>query len=249
MNKKLLPFITLTVAVIAFACTDEVENIIERKGDPVYDTVRILPNARILEYKLENSPSVIHGAIDDSTNTITVYLPHFYRLGFIDPLITLPEGTTISPDDEELVPVFSEEPFVYTVSAPDEEDVRYTVRTIVQQPKIILDELSSNEDTTVFEFPSSQSIFITGKNFIPDLSITTSYLIDENENERPIGFGSGTQMSARSTSLVYPMVDDSFAEGLYWVEMRAYALTARMKYPIYLKKKETTSRRNKSFGT
>ena len=248
MNKKLFPFITLVAAVIAFACTDEVENLIERKGDPVYDTVRILPNARILEYTVENVQSVIHGAIDDSTNTITVYLPHYYRLGFIDPLITLPEGTTIAPEDDELIPVFSEEPFVYTVSAPDEEDVSYTVRTIVQQPKIILDELSSSEETREYEFPGSQSIIITGENFIPDLSITTSYLIDENENERPIGIGSGSQMSARSTSITYPIVDDSFAEGLYWVEMRAYALTARMKYPIYLKKRGGTSRRNKSSG-
>ena len=239
MNKKLIPFIALIVAVIAFACTDEVENLIERKGDPVYDTVRILPNARILEYTVENVQSVIHGAIDDSTNTITIYLPHYYRLGIIDPKITLPEGATIAPDDEESIPVFSEDPFVYTVSAPDEEDVEYTVSIIVQQPKIMMDELSpSEEQPRVYEFPSNESIIITGENFIPDLSITTTYLIDENEEAKPIQFGSGSQETARSTHVQYPVVDDSFAEGLYWIEMRAYALTARMKYPIYLKKRE-----------
>ena len=248
MNQKLLPFIILIATIVASACTDEVENLIERKGDPVYDTVSVLPSTRILEYTVENSPSVIHCAINDSTRIITVYLPHHYKLGFIDPLITLPEGASISPDDEELVPVFSEDDFVYTVSAANEEDVQYTVRAIVQQPQIILDELSSEEDTTVFLFPSSLSINITGQNFIPDLSITTCYLIDENENERPFGVSSGTQRLARSTSITYPMVDDSFAEGYYWVEMRAYALTARMKYPIYLKKEEETSSGNRSSG-
>lgn len=237
MKRKLLPYIALlTMVTFLGACTDEVENLIERKADPVFDTLTVLPNKRILEYSVENTPEVIYSSIDDNERTITVYLPHYYLLRVIDPLISLPEGTTISPDDDELVPVFSEEPFVYTVSTPDREDAHYTVLPIIQQPEIIMDELSTAEDTTVYLFPSSNGITITGANFIPNLNITSTYLIDEDENEWPFGVAAGQELIWRSNFINYPAPTSDFTEGIYWVEMRAYALTTRMKYPIYLKR-------------
>ena len=237
MKPKILPYIAFLTLIILFgACTDEVENLIERKGDTVFDTLTTIPGNRILEFSVENTPEVIYSSIDDGARTITVYLPHYYLLGVIDPLITMPEGSSISPDDQELVPVFSEEPFVYTVSAPDQEDVQYTVLPIIQQPQIIMDELSTAEDTTVYLFPGSNGITITGENFIPNLNVTTTYLIDENENEWPFELAAGQELIWRSNLINYPAPTDNLTEGTYWVEMRAYALTKRMKYPIYLKR-------------
>ena len=239
MKQNLCSYILLFSFISLFwACGDEVENLIEVKGDTVFDTLVnvALPNARILEYKVENAPTVIYSAINDSTRTITVYLPHYYALGFIDPVISLPAGASISPDDEALVPVFGEEPFVYTVSAPGESDVQYTVLPVVQQSELILDELSTNEDTTVIGFPGGGAIFITGENFIPDVLVNKTFAIDENENALEITPATFSQEKARSNQIIYPTVGEDFPEGLYWLEVRAYALTARMQYPVYFKK-------------
>lgn len=241
MKQNLCSYILLFSFISLFwACGDEVENLIEVKGDTVFDTVvnAALPNARILEYKVENAPTVIYSAINDSTRTITVYLPHYYALGFIDPVISLPAGASISPDDEALVPVFGEDPFVYTVSAPGEADVQYTVLPVVQQPEIILEELSTREDTTVIGFPGG-ALFIKGENFIPDVQVTKTFAIDENENALEIPPAPSTETDARSNAFIYltATVGDNFPEGLYWLEVRAYALTARMQYPVYFKKR------------
>lgn len=239
MKQNLYSYILLFSFISLFwACGDEVENLIEVKGYTVFDTVVnvALPNACILEYTVENAPMVIYSAINDSARTITVYLAHYYALGFIDPVISLPAGTSISPDDEALVPVFGEEPFVYTVSAPGESDVQYTVLPVVQQSELILDELSTNGDTTVIGFPGGGAIFITGENFIPDVLVTKTFAIDENEHALEITPATFSQEKARSNQIIYPTVGEDFPEGLYWLEVRAYALTARMQYPVYFKK-------------
>lgn len=237
MKQKLFSCITVASILFIFcACGDEIENIIEVEAETVFDTLATRSSARIVSYKVENAPTDIVSAINDSTGQITVYLPHYYTLGFIDPEITLPEGASISPDADELVPVFGEEPVVYTVSAPGEEDATYTVVPIVQQPDLILDELSSEQDTIMIAV--SSSIFIRGKNFIPHVS--EGYLIDENENEWSLLSGSiGDIQSQNSTSMIFRSLGvtyegniEPFLNGPFWIEMRAYALTARMKYPI-----------------
>lgn len=240
MTQKLITYMAIfTLVTLIGACTDEVENLIERKGDTVFDTLTALPGTRILEYSVENTPEVIYGAINDSARTITIYLPLQYAdFRIIDPVISLPEGTTIAPGDDVPVPVIPEEPFIYTVSAPGQEDVEYKVIAIRQHPEMILNELSTSEDTTNFIVPSTSSLIITGKNFIPDLSITSAYLIDEDENEYKLDFIFENQDRALSTELRYTIGNVELGGKLYWVEMRAYALTARMKYPIYLKKNE-----------
>ena len=241
MTQKLITYMAIfTLVTLIGACTDEVENLIERKGDTVFDTLTTLPGTRILEYSVENTPEVIYGAINDSARTITIYLPQQYAdFRIIDPVISLPEGTTISPDDDEPVPITPEKTFVYTVSAPGEEEVEYTVITIRQHPEIILNELSTSEDTTAIVVPSTVGIIIRGENFIPDLSITSTYLIDEDENEYKLSFTTAGQNNSLSTELRYAAIqDETLAGRLYWVEMRAFTLTARMKYPIYLKKIE-----------
>jgi len=221
------------------ACKDEVENWIDRKGETVYDTLNALPKARIIEYTVENAPDEIYSAINDKTHTITVYLPHYYKLSFIDPVITLPEKTTVTPDGDELVPVFPDTPFVYTVTDADGVKTRYTVVPVVQQPQIILDELSTSETTTTILF--NRSIAITGMNFIPDFNVTQVYAIHENGTELLLGtYTSGSERSVSMNfvpiSVTYKSTLDNIPAGKYWIEMRAYALTARMKFPVDMRK-------------
>ena len=229
-------YITLLCFTSLFcACGDEVENLIETKADTVFVDVSERPNARIISYAVENAPTDIYCAINDETRQITIYLPHYYELVLIDPVIALPEGASIEPDDEEgLVPVFSDEPFTYTVSAPGEEDVIYSVKVIVQQPLIILNEFSTGQDTAVYSV--NDAIPLSGENFMP--AVSTGFLIDQDGNEFQLAdFG---RDGNRSNLFIFrPIIGtfgdeniDSFLDRPFWFEMRAYALTARMKYPI-----------------
>ena len=235
MSKRTIFILLSVVAGLTWSCGDEVENIIEEKGETVFDTLSNRPNARILTYQVENAPSEIFSAINDESKEIKVYLPHYYTIGFIDPIITLPEGATISPDADELVPVFSDEPFVYTVSASDEPDVEYTVLPIVQQPEIVLEELSSEKDTTRLKV--TDFLTINGQNFIA--RIAEVYLINEE--------GTEWQLTVRlnnieSTSLDLLPLDltyegDALLEIVdqpLWFEVRVYALEKRMRYPVII---------------
>ncbi|MEM9389033.1 MAG: hypothetical protein AAGA02_01090 [Bacteroidota bacterium] len=235
MSKKTILILLSVIVGFAWSCEDEVENIIEQQGETVFDTLSTRPNARILTYQVENAPSDIFSAINDETGEIKVYLPHYYTIGFIDPIITLPESATISPDADELVPVFSDEPFVYTVSAPDEPDTEYTVFPIVQQPEIVLKELSSENDTA--RFTVADFLEVNGQNFIT--TIAEAYLIDEE--------GTEWQLTVRlndieSTSLDLLPLDLTYEEDVLleivdqplWFEVRVYALEKRMKYPVII---------------
>ena len=237
MQLNLSLYIILSCFICLFcACGDEVENLIETKADTVFVDVSERPSARIISYAVENVSTDIYCAINDETRQITIYLPHYYALALIDPLITLPEGASIEPDDEEVFPVFSDEPFTYTVSAPGEEDVVYSVKVIVQQPVIVLNEFSTGQDTAVYSV--NGVLPVSGENFIP--AVSTGFLIDQDGKEFQVDdFGLSLSVNSSTVFTVRPVIGnfgeeniDSFLNRPFWFEMRAYALTARMKYPI-----------------
>src|SRR5688572_14044306 len=125
------------------SCKKTVENWKDVKADAVTDTITTRENNRIISYKIQ-SPTAegIYAAVNDSDNTINVYLPYFYALNFIEvATISLPAGTTISPAIDELVPVFPNSPFTYTVTAADKTIRKYTVKVIVLQEKLVINEL------------------------------------------------------------------------------------------------------------
>jgi len=98
---------------------DEIVKEVEVKGDTVYDTLDVpaLPGSRMLEYNVANlADGPIYSAIDHTSKVITVYLPHYYALEFIEPDIVLPEGSTVEPESGELVAVFAETPVSYKVT-------------------------------------------------------------------------------------------------------------------------------------
>jgi hypothetical protein len=241
-KSKTILYIVSAVAlllIVCGGCKDDVENWIDRKGETVYDTLDELSGARILAYRIENVSEKVYSAVDDSAHTITVYLPHYFKLSFIDPEITLPEGARISPDAEELVSVFSDTPFVYTVTSGDGDEAQYTVIPLVQQPAIVLNELSTETNTASILF--NRSIAISGKNFIPDFNVTKVYAIHENGTELLLGtYTSGNERSVSMNfvpiAVTYKSTMDNIPAGLYWIEMRAYALTTRMKYPVLMRK-------------
>ncbi|WP_139275950.1 hypothetical protein [Sinomicrobium oceani] len=213
-------------------CTREEDNLIITE-ETWYDTISSVQDNRILEYRIGNvnDDYTIYSAIDDSTGTITVYLPAYYELGVIQAEIKLPEGTTISPDADVPVPVFEEEPFVYEVTSAEGLKATYTVDIVIQQEDFSLNELSRNPDSPVSFSAKESYIRVTGTNILGNYAITRGYLTNE-AGERVYTMGEA-QTPPTSRQIYLSCID--VEPGLYWIEITSYALTRRMENPINLR--------------
>lgn len=92
-----------------------------------------LPLNKILEYKVANmADTVLYGIIDDSDNTITVYVPFYYGLSLIDPEIKLSEGASLT---EPILPVnINDDTQTYTVKGADGSTNTYKLKIAQQNP-------------------------------------------------------------------------------------------------------------------
>lgn len=230
----------LFLAIILFCtyCTKKVDRWSDEIADTVYDTLTTMPGNRILAFKIANiTQEAIYSAVNDSTKTITAYLPWYYTLNFIDPALTVSKDATVTPASGELVQVFSATPVQYTVTGKNGHKATYALQIIVQQPHLVLNELSTATQTTQYQV-SSSDITLTGENFITDLNVTKVYLIDAQGNKWTLNtYNNGSE---RSNRIVYTAPglthkDNPPPPGLYYIEMQAYTLTKRMQYPIELK--------------
>lgn len=233
MSRSLLIGVVPVALMLLWACDgDEVIKEVEVKGETVYDTLDVpaLPGSRMLEYNVANlADGPIYSAIDHASKMITVYLPHYYTLEFIEPEIVLPEGSKVEPESGELVEVFPETPVSYKVTGKDGTTATYALKVEIQQPQIALNELGTAE--APFTTTITSGITITGKNFIPSVTVTNVFLVDDAGGEIPLR--PQTNGTERSTTLLFfPVVDDVEIGKSYWIEMRAYALTQRMQYPV-----------------
>jgi hypothetical protein len=225
------------------SCTKTVENLIDKKEDTVYTVITDRPDNRIVEYAVKNSGQYnIKGSIDDSTKVITVYLPHFYELQYLEVGITLPDSATISPSDDELVPVFdTATPFKYVVTGKKGTTTVYTVKIVIQQPSFVLNELSSETTTRTINFSGTRtSIGITGLYMIPSYAVTTLHLFDADNNE-VYKFQDWTGSNSNATTAMTFAIkqeDKSLinTDTNYWLEVHCYALKYRMTYPVKFRK-------------
>jgi hypothetical protein len=183
-NVGITGFIVLVLAISS--CKKTVEKWKDVKADPVKDTVITRENNRIISYKVQSPTNEgIYAAVNDDDNTINVYLPYFYALNFLEvAAIGLPAGTTISPAADELVPVFSNTPFTYTVTAADKTTRKYTVKVIVLQEKLVINEHSTAGSTKTYAFNFAGNtladayVTVTGNYMVPSADYTTLHLMD-----------------------------------------------------------------------
>lgn len=240
-------FIVLVLG--ASSCKKTVENWKDVKADAVMDTVTTRKNNRIISYKVQ-SPTVegIYAAVNDDDNTINIYLPYFYALNFLEvAAIGLPTGTTISPAADELVPVFSTSPFTYTVTAADKTTRKYTVKTIVLQEKLVINENSSASNTQTYAFNFNVNgladayVTINGRYMVPSADYTTLHLMDAASGGKEVlAFTVSQSDYSLSTSMhYYYRYDKNDATTWrvktntdYWLEVRSYNRVHRMTYPV-----------------
>lgn len=231
------------------ACKKTVEKWKDVKAGPVTDTVVTRENNRIISYKVQ-SPTTqgIYAAVNDDDNSISVYLPYFYALNFLEVAsIGLPSGTTISPAADELVPVFAGTPFTYTVTAADKTTRKYTVKVIVLEEKLVINEHSTATTTKTYTFNFGAGtladawIPINGAFLVPSADYTTLHLMDAATGGQEVFKAMyNTADFPLSTYMYYyyrydkndPSTWRVKANTDYWLEVRSYNRVHRMKYPV-----------------
>ncbi|WP_289659989.1 hypothetical protein [Flavobacterium panacagri] len=243
MNTKFFnsktPLLLSAFALISLltSCDNEEERWTDVKEDPITEIVTDLDARRIISFKVINpgENQAIYSAVNNLDRTITVYLPSYYEYEYLEASITLPEKTTISPATTELVPVFAKTPFLYTTKAADGSTAIYTVKVVIQQPKLVLNELST--ETTTYSLATSATLLVKGENFIPSYEVTKVYAVDAQGNKKwqfqqyndgldLFSFSGRYSFGTTATNVTLEANTD------YWIQMESYNLTAKMKYPI-----------------
>jgi hypothetical protein len=240
-------FIVLVLGISS--CKKTVDNWKDVKAETVTDTITARESNRIISYKVQ-SPTAegIYAAINDNDNTINIYLPYFYALNFLEVAsIGLPTGASISPSVDELVPVFPGSPFTYTVTAADKSTRKYTVKVVVLQEKLVINELSTASVTKTYalNFGANTIVdvyfLITGGNMVPSADYTTLHLMDAASGGKEVFTCtlSSSQPPLTTSMYYYYRYDKNDATTWrikantdYWFEVRSYNRVHRMSYPV-----------------
>lgn len=228
--RKILKYCTflLFANICLSSCTKE-EDVTEITTDQTKN--------KILSYSITNpgKKDAIYSAIDQEAKTITAYLPAYYQLEFMEVDIELPQGTSVSPSTEELVPVFSEKPLEYTVTAADGTKATYTLKIVIQYPDMVLNDFSTATSTAKL----TSIITVTGKNFLPWSSVTKLYVVDEKGNkiwgnyvmDEVNSYSYSLQFTTDPKSETYiELIKDKTTK--YWVQLESYGMINKMIYPV-----------------
>ncbi len=193
------------------------------------------PQNRIIQYKVTNvQDTVIYGAINDSSRTITVYLPFYLNLQVIDPVVQVSEGATLQGDVAP-VPV-SDSLTSYTVKGRDGSAATYKLSIVVQAPPLVLQELSSATSTSAY--PANGFVFSIMGNFntLNLNNFTMSLVSATSTKSYPMAVVS-SHTSINLTNGVYtllqPQIPADIDSGLYQIRITLFGQkTATMTYPI-----------------
>lgn len=240
--KTTLFFSAFALFSLLTACTSEEDRFTDVKEDPVTEIITDLSAKRIISFKVTNpgEAQAIYSSVNNLDKTITVYLPSYYEYQYLETAIILPEKTTISPAATELLPVFSKTPITYTTKAPDGTTAVYTVKIVVQQPKITLNELSTATSTVTVA--TTTSITLKGENFIPSYEVTKVFLVDAQGNKKwqmkqyneGLYIGTFYAMYAFIDNINTPVTLEPDTD--YYIMMESYTISKTMKYPIRITK-------------
>ena len=201
-----------------------------------------LSKSQMLSFKIPLAGQELVGVIDQSDKSITVYLPFFYQLDVIDPLITLSEGAKL---EEESLPVeVTAKDKKYVVIGADNSRETYTLDIQLQ----FSDPLSINELSTA----TSTAEMIIGHNTYnlygnfntTDASKIAAYIVDADGKEYPFNANTGYGPAAITTlldannkkvnSIGFVQVPQNVTPGLYRVRVKSLGFTATTQYPVQL---------------
>ncbi|MBF4487668.1 hypothetical protein [Flavobacterium sp. CSZ] len=233
--KTSLFFTAFALFSLLTSCDNEEDRWTDVKGETVKEIVTNLDAKRIISFKVTNpgESQALYSAVDNVKKTITVYLPSYYEYQYLETAITLPEKTTISPAATELLPVFSKTPVTYTTKATDGTTAVYTVKIVIQQPSIILKELSTETET--FTIQAGSSVTVKGENFIPSYEVTKLFIVDKQGNKKfqLKQYNDGIDIASFYVMYSFPSIENGLqADTDYWLLMESYNISKTMKYPF-----------------
>lgn len=196
-----------------------------------------LPANLITAYKVSSVDGDIYGAITESTKTITIYIPAYFKLGVIDPEIKVSEGATLKT---EILPVkLTDSTTTYQVIGADQSTSTYKLKIVMQQ-----------EDPMYISYVYSQynapntSLAIGGNFFATDAADIHVYLVDAQGKETaelgPTGFG---YTYTRTGGLFYLSginIPVDLAEGDHFVKVKVFGLTAKSETALSIKYRQPT---------
>jgi hypothetical protein len=150
-----------TTLLLATACDTEYEN-------------APYPYKELLTFSFTANDTAMEAAIAEGE--ILLYWPHTVDLpATITPQLSVSEKATITPASGTPIPLHDD--VTYTVTAEDGSTTTYTVKVVVNQPPLSLD----NDNPAVVSF--GQPADIRGTNILLDASRTTISLIAANGEE------------------------------------------------------------------
>ncbi len=211
MKLKYIPFYLLIILLISFTSCKKTIGL-----DP-------LPQNLITEYKITSIEGDIYGAVNESNKTITVYLPVYYKLGVIDPIIKVSAGAKL---DKEVLPVKLDDTTVsYTVVAADHSSSTYKLSIVMQQQTPLF---ISNVNSSYFA--PNTDLSLGGNFFVSNPTDVHVTLVgaDGKETKELLPHWSGYAISQNGalSGLNSVTIPADIEDGTYKVKVKIFSLSA-----------------------
>lgn len=194
--------------------------------------------SNIISFAVNNLPdTAVYGAIDNTDRTITIYLPFYYSISVIDPVIKVTDGAKIQ---EEIVPFKTTDTARYTVKGKDNSTTVYKAFVVVQPPAtpFTLLELSTATNYATAN-PGYNQFSFGGMFYTTNAALTQSWLVNSKGVETPITGGgifvnTDSETGVTSYWRVSVTVPPTLDSGLYLIKSSIWGRTATMQYPIHV---------------
>ncbi|WP_442587404.1 hypothetical protein ACSBL2_15275 [Pedobacter sp. AW31-3R] len=199
-------------------------------------------NSKIVSYTIPVYDGELSGIIDESDKTITVYLPFYYQLDVIDPIIKLATGASIL---EELLPIdVLDDKTIYTVTGADKSVTVYKLIIKIQQiSPLVINELSTGASPSEVAIGSG-GLVISGNFNTADPTKIKAFLVGEDNVETALtpsvvytSHGITINVNSDGTKnyvLSYLAIPPSMEPGSYKLKVKIQSLMAMNVNPIQL---------------
>ncbi|WP_090979800.1 hypothetical protein [Pedobacter suwonensis] len=227
MKNKLMQLLCIALTVATFTACKKTIGL-----EPI-------PANKITEFKVAVSDGDIFGAIDETDKTITLYLPYYYELDVIEPVIKLSAGAKLSETPAPVAVLDAQK--TYTVIAADQSTSTYKLIIKLNQiSPLALTELSTVTNTYTMAI-GTYDVRVQGNFNIADVKKIKAYLVDKTHKEYELAPSSALGTPGVSVAMIgavktytygYLQVPQTLDTGTYKVRVKVQALTAEMKYPV-----------------
>lgn len=230
MNIKQITFLTTLLALITgFSSCKKMQEL------------KPLPQNLITEYKVINidSEEPITGVVDNTDNTITVYVPFYYDADVVDAEIKVSSGAKLK---ETIEPVnVLDQTQTYTVTGANGDTRVYKLKIVLQQMEpLYLSEISTATSNKMLSINGYFSV--AGSYYTMDVNKIKVFLTDSKGVRTPASTTTALSVVPGSNpNVAYPTyifgllkIPAALEPGLYHVSAKVLGLEATMTYPVNL---------------